>query len=145
MLAVIAAVAARVAVRGVVRGNQGRLRLGLGIAVVFGIAALALAVAEIMQQPFGLSDSAYASSFLVILGLMALQTAVALIFALVNGEEYSSYYIFYGTLVFAIVFIGSLRWLYELASGYILGLAGYRRRAVLVGSGKQIEDVANAL
>ena len=33
-------------------------------------------------------------------------TVVALIFALVNGERYSSYYIFYGTLAFAICFIG---------------------------------------
>ena len=32
-------------------------------------------------------------------------TVVALIFALVNGEQYSSYYIFYGTLVFAIVYV----------------------------------------
>jgi exopolysaccharide biosynthesis polyprenyl glycosylphosphotransferase len=72
-------------------------------------------------------------------------TVVALIFALINGEEYSSYYIFYGTLVFAICFIGSLRWLYETITGALLRAAGYRRRAVLVGSGKQIEDVAHAL
>jgi hypothetical protein len=32
-------------------------------------------------------------------------TVVALIFALVNGEQYSSYYIFYGTLVFAIAYV----------------------------------------
>ncbi len=70
---------------------------------------------------------------------------VALVFALVNGEQYSSYYIFYGTLAFAICFVGSLRWLYERATGFILSLAGYRRRAVLVGSGKHIEDVAHAL
>src|SRR5262245_10245845 len=70
---------------------------------------------------------------------------VALIFALVQGEEYSSYYIFYGTLVFAIVFIGSFRWIYEWATGVILRAAGYRRRAVLVGSGHHIEDVAHAL
>ncbi len=72
-------------------------------------------------------------------------TVVALIFALVNGEEYSSYYIFYGTLVFAIAFVGSLRWLYELVTGVLLRAAGYRRRAVLVGTGKHIEDVAHAL
>jgi exopolysaccharide biosynthesis polyprenyl glycosylphosphotransferase len=70
---------------------------------------------------------------------------VALIFALVNGEQYSSYYIFYGTLAFGICIVGSLRWLYELATGFVLSLAGYRRRAVLVGSGKHIEDVAHAL
>ena len=47
-------------------------------------------------------------------------TVVALIFALVNGEQYSSYYIFYGTLVFAIVYVGVAA----------LGLrAGHRRAA----------------
>ena len=45
---------------------------------------------------------------------------VALVFALVNGEKYSSYYIFYGTLAFGIFFIGSLRWLYEQVTGFIL-------------------------
>ena len=70
---------------------------------------------------------------------------VALVFALVNGEQYSSYYIFYGTLVFAICLIGSGRWVYELVTGVLLRAAGYRRRAVLVGSGRHIEDVAHAL
>jgi exopolysaccharide biosynthesis polyprenyl glycosylphosphotransferase len=72
-------------------------------------------------------------------------TLVALIFALVNGERYSSYYVFYGTLTFAIVYVGTLRWLYELVTGALLRAAGYRRRAVLVGSGKHIEDVAHAI
>jgi exopolysaccharide biosynthesis polyprenyl glycosylphosphotransferase len=72
-------------------------------------------------------------------------TVVALVFALVNGETYSSYYIFYGTLAFGIFFLGSLRWLYEKVTGFLLSLAGYRRRAVLVGSGGHIEDVAHAL
>jgi exopolysaccharide biosynthesis polyprenyl glycosylphosphotransferase len=72
-------------------------------------------------------------------------TVVALIFALINGEKYSSYYIFYGTLTFAIIFIGSLRWGYEWLSGVLLRAAGYRRRAVLVGSGHHIEEVAHAL
>jgi exopolysaccharide biosynthesis polyprenyl glycosylphosphotransferase len=72
-------------------------------------------------------------------------TVVALVFALVNGEKYSSYYIFYGTLAFGICFIGLLRWGYEGGTGFLLRAAGYRRRAVLVGSGKHIEDVAHAL
>jgi exopolysaccharide biosynthesis polyprenyl glycosylphosphotransferase len=72
-------------------------------------------------------------------------TVVALIYALVNGGEYSSYYIFYGTLGFAIVFVGSFRVLYEKATGFLLRAAGYRRRAVLVGSGSHIEAVAHAL
>jgi len=72
-------------------------------------------------------------------------TVVALIFALVNGEEYSSYYIFYGTLSFAIAYVSTLRWLYEKVTGVLLRAAGYRRRALLVGSGKHIEDVHSAL
>ena len=71
---------------------------------------------------------------------------VSLIFALVNGnEEYSSYYIFYGSLFFAIIYIGSLRMVYEQLTGVALRAAGYQRRAVLVGSGKHIDDVAHAL
>src|SRR5215207_6490374 len=72
-------------------------------------------------------------------------SVVALIFALVNGEEYSSYYIFYGTLFFGIAYVSTIRWLYEKATGVLLRAAGYRRRAVLVGSGKHIEDVHHAL
>ena len=72
-------------------------------------------------------------------------TLVALIFALVNGEQYSSYYIFYGTLAFAILTVGLARDIYERVTGVLLRAAGYRRRAVLVGSGKHIEDVAHAL
>jgi exopolysaccharide biosynthesis polyprenyl glycosylphosphotransferase len=72
-------------------------------------------------------------------------TVVAVIFALVNDQQYSSYYIFYGTLVFAVIILGSLRWTYEKVTGALLRAAGYRRRAVLVGSGRHIEDVAHAL
>jgi len=72
-------------------------------------------------------------------------TLVAFIFALVNGGHYSSYYIFYGTLAFAILYVGSFRWAYEQVTGVLLRAAGYRRRAVLVGSGKHIDDVAHAL
>jgi exopolysaccharide biosynthesis polyprenyl glycosylphosphotransferase len=72
-------------------------------------------------------------------------TVVALIFALVNGEKYSSYYIFYGTLFFAIAYVSTIRWIYEQITGVLLRAAGYRRRAVLVGSGKHIEEVHHAL
>src|SRR5437763_9740966 len=70
---------------------------------------------------------------------------VALIFAVVNGEHFSSYYIFYGSFFFAVIYVGSLRAIYEWATGALLRAAGYRRRTVLVGSGKQIEAVAHAL
>ena len=70
---------------------------------------------------------------------------VALIFSVVNGDHFSSYYVFYGSFFFAVVFVGSFRAIYERATGALLRAAGYRRRTVLVGSGKQIEAVAHAL
>jgi exopolysaccharide biosynthesis polyprenyl glycosylphosphotransferase len=72
-------------------------------------------------------------------------TVVALAFSVVNHEQFSSYYIFYGTLCFAIAYVASIRWAYEQITGVLLRAAGYRRRAVLVGSGKHIEEVAHAL
>ena len=71
--------------------------------------------------------------------------AVALVFSVANGERYESYYIFYGSLFFAVAYVASLRFLYERATGQILRWAGYQRRAILVGTGKHIEAVAHAL
>jgi len=70
---------------------------------------------------------------------------VAVIFAIVSGQRFSSYYLFYGSLFFAIVYVGVIRSGYESASGYLLRKAGYERRAVLVGTGHHIEAVAHAL
>ena len=72
-------------------------------------------------------------------------TFVAFIFAVVNGEHFSSYYIFYGTLVFSIAYVAGLRAAYEGVTGALLRAAGYQRRAVLVGSDEHIESVAHAL
>jgi exopolysaccharide biosynthesis polyprenyl glycosylphosphotransferase len=70
---------------------------------------------------------------------------VALIFAVVSGEHFSSYYLFWSTLAFAIFYIACLRAAYERVTGVLLRAAGYQRRAVLVGNGKHIVDVAHAL
>ena len=70
---------------------------------------------------------------------------VALLYAVVNGQDFSSYYIFYGSLFFAVAFVASFRYLYERLTGAVLRAAGYQRRAVLVGTGHHIEAVANAL
>jgi exopolysaccharide biosynthesis polyprenyl glycosylphosphotransferase len=72
-------------------------------------------------------------------------TVVALLFALLSGQRFSSYYVFYGSLFFATVYVGSLRYIYERITGVVLRAAGYHRRAILVGSGKHIEAVAHAL
>ena len=70
---------------------------------------------------------------------------VLLGFSIINGEQFSSYYIFYGTLVFAVVYVTSLRFVFDRVTGVVLRLAGYRRRTMLVGTGEHIEAVAHAL
>ena len=74
-------------------------------------------------------------------------TLVALVYALIatDRDQYSSYYIFYGSLAFGILYVGTFRHLYNRATGFLLRKAGYRRRAVLVGTGSHIEAVAHAL
>jgi exopolysaccharide biosynthesis polyprenyl glycosylphosphotransferase len=72
-------------------------------------------------------------------------TVVILAYTVVQGMEFSSYYIFYGSLLFALFYISAFRWAFDRISGAMLRAAGYRRRAVLVGTGSQIEAVAHAL
>jgi exopolysaccharide biosynthesis polyprenyl glycosylphosphotransferase len=71
--------------------------------------------------------------------------AVTLAFAVVNGETFSSYYIFYGSLFFSVAYVSTLRFGYEKLTGWLLRQAGYQRRAILVGTGGHIEQVAHAL
>jgi exopolysaccharide biosynthesis polyprenyl glycosylphosphotransferase len=70
---------------------------------------------------------------------------VALLFAVVNGLDFSSYYIFYGGLFFALIWVSTGRWAYERVTALALRALGRRRRAILVGSGRQIDAVAQAL
>jgi exopolysaccharide biosynthesis polyprenyl glycosylphosphotransferase len=72
-------------------------------------------------------------------------TVVVLLYAIVSGQDFSSYYIFYGSLFFAVIYVALLRFVYERATGLALRAAGYQRRAVLVGTGEHIEAVAHAL
>jgi exopolysaccharide biosynthesis polyprenyl glycosylphosphotransferase len=80
-----------------------------------------------------------------IVGALFQVACVALVFAVVSGEHFQSFYIFYGSLGFALLYLSSLRGAYEWLTGVLLRAAGYRRRAVLVGTGKHIRDVAHAL
>jgi exopolysaccharide biosynthesis polyprenyl glycosylphosphotransferase len=72
-------------------------------------------------------------------------TLVVALYAIVSGQHFSSYYIFYGSLFFAVAYVSTFRYAYEGATGWLLRAAGYERRAVLVGTGEHIEDVAHAL
>jgi exopolysaccharide biosynthesis polyprenyl glycosylphosphotransferase len=70
---------------------------------------------------------------------------VVLIYAEIEGEPFQSYYIFYASLFFALLYVSVLRWVFERISGAVLHAAGYRRRAVLIGSGSNIQAVSHAL
>src|SRR3954454_4525990 len=72
-------------------------------------------------------------------------TLVALIFALVTGSEFSSYWIFYGGLAFAAIYIGGLRHLYEAVTARLLTSLGFRRRVAFVGTGERIGAVARTI
>jgi len=72
-------------------------------------------------------------------------TVVSLVFALINGDTFSSYYVFYASFFIGVLYVGSLRSLYDQLTGLLLRAAGYQRRTVLVGSGRQIEAVGHAL
>jgi exopolysaccharide biosynthesis polyprenyl glycosylphosphotransferase len=72
-------------------------------------------------------------------------TLLGLIFSLADGQHFSSYWIFYGSFAFGLVYDSALRELYTQVTGRMLEQVGYRRRAVLVGSGTHIGAVADAL
>ena len=92
------------------------------------------------------ADRGERPGFTRILATLFQVMVVALIFALVNGAHYfSSYYVFYASFFFALVYLTGFRQLYEWISGLLLRAAGYRRRAVLVGTGGHIDAVAKAL
>ncbi len=80
-----------------------------------------------------------------IVGCLFQVTFVALLFALVSGEQFSSFYLFWGSLAIALLYVPLLRYLYERATGAVLRAAGRQRRAVLVGTGRHIREVAHAL
>src|SRR3954454_9694260 len=106
----------------------------------------AFLVATLLFARSGLyADRAVRPGLTRIVACLFQTTVVALLFAVVNGEEFSSYYIFYGTLFFAVAYVSTARFGYEALTGLILRAAGYRRRAILVGTGSQIEAVAHAL
>lgn len=70
---------------------------------------------------------------------------VAVIYAVVSGQEFNSFYIFYGTLVFAIAIVVGMRWAYEHLTGMALRAAGYRRRAIVVGEQEDLEALSKSL
>jgi exopolysaccharide biosynthesis polyprenyl glycosylphosphotransferase len=109
-------------------------------------APLACLVTVLLFARSGLySDRAVRPGFARIVASLFQVTLLILAFTTIQGHTFSSYYIFYGSLLFALLYVSGLRRVFDLVSGAILRASGYRRRAVIVGTGPQIEAVAHAL
>src|SRR5271169_191579 len=138
-LAIFTALVLKAAVLGHVDASQAFEESRRILAFAYLVTALLFArsglYAERAQRP-GLSR---------IVGALFQVAFVALLFAVVSGEHFSSYYLFYGSLAFALLYVSLLRAGYERATGVMLRAAGRRSRTVLVGTGKHIRDVAHAL
>src|SRR3954467_3406919 len=91
------------------------------------------------------ADRAVRPGFTRIVAAMFQATVVVLVYAVVEGNHFSSYYIFYGSLFFALAYISGFRWVFDRVSGWALRAAGSPRRAVRGGNGEEIAAVAHAL
>ncbi|MEA2478107.1 MAG: hypothetical protein QOJ07_29 [Thermoleophilaceae bacterium] len=124
----------------------GRSNLGLSFDQAQQVAPLACLVTLLLFARSGLyGDRAGRPGFAQIIGSLFQVAVVSAVYAFVEEYHFSSGYIFYGTLFFALFYVCGFRWVFEQISGWVLRAAGYRRRAVLVGSGAHIENVAHAL
>src|SRR3954451_19406469 len=110
------------------------------------VAALAILVTLLLFARSDLyADRAVRPGFTRVIASLFQATLVVMLFAIVEGEQFSSYYIFYGSLLFALVYVSAFRYLFEKLTGAILRMGGYHRSAILVGTGAHIEAVAHAL
>ncbi len=92
------------------------------------------------------ADRAVRPGFAKVVSSLFQVTLVILVYAFIEARElFTSYYIFWGSLSFALVYVAGLRFVFERLSGLALRAVGYRRRAALVGSGSHIQAVAHAL
>ena len=141
--AVFMAIWTALELKAVIRGHPD---LSLSFDQAQDVAPLACLITLLLFARSGLyGDRAARPGFAQIVGSLFQVAVVALIYALAEDYEFSSGYIFYGTLVFALFYVCAFRAVFEWVSGVVLRAAGYRRRAVLVGSGSHIEAVAHAL
>src|SRR3954452_21857075 len=84
------------------------------------------------------ADRAVRPGFTRVIASLFQVTVVVLAFAIVEGGHFSSYYIFYASMLFALIYVSALRYLFEKLTGALLRMGGYHRRAILVGTGAHI-------
>jgi exopolysaccharide biosynthesis polyprenyl glycosylphosphotransferase len=141
--AVLLAIWTALELKAVIRGHSD---FGLAWGQTKVCAPLACLVTVLLFARSGLyGDRAARPGFARIVASLFQVALLILAFTIVQGQSFSSYYIFYGSLLFALIYVSALRALFDRVSGAILRASGYRRRAVIVGDGPQIAAVAHAL
>jgi exopolysaccharide biosynthesis polyprenyl glycosylphosphotransferase len=143
LVGVWAALATAIALKDIVQGDLSIAAASSGAADYVPFAFL---VTALLFARAGLYGSREARPGLARVIATLFQVAViALVFALVSGSRFSTYWLFYGGLLFACIYIGGLRHSFNALTGRLLTALGYRRRAVLIGSGERAAAVAQAL
>src|SRR5215210_859397 len=123
---------------------NGKPDLSLSYEQTQDVAPLAILVTLLLFARSGLySDRAVRPGFTRIVASLVQVMFIILVYAVVEGKHFSSYYIFYGSLFFALAYVSTFRYFFDKVSGIALRAAGYRRRAVIVGKGEQIDRVAH--
>ena len=125
---------------------KGHMDIGLAWGQTKTYAPLACLVTVLLFARSDLyADRAVRPGFARVVASLFQVTLLILVFTIVQSQSFRSYYIFYASLLFALIYVSGARWLFDRASGALLRASGYTRRAVLVGTGPQIEAVAHAL
>src|SRR3954470_13885449 len=125
---------------------NGKPNLRVSFEQTVDVAPLAILVTLLLFARSDLyADRALRPGFTRIVASMFQVTVVVLVYAIAEGNQFQSYYIFYGSLFFSLAYLSAFRWLFDRVTGWALRAAGYRRRAVIVGKGDQIDAVAHAL
>jgi exopolysaccharide biosynthesis polyprenyl glycosylphosphotransferase len=138
-----AALASAVAVQDVAQGEFTIAAASSGATDYFPFAFL---VTALLFARAGLYGSREARPGLARVIATLFQVAViALVFALVTGSRFSTYWLFYGGLLFACIYLGGLRHAFDAMTGSLLNALGYRRRTALIGSPERAAAVAQAL
>ncbi len=143
LVAIFSALFIALSVKAIVREVWVAERVLDGVMEYFAFTSL-LTVLLFSRSDLYAERAARPGSSKVVAGLFQVMM-VAVIYAIASGQEFNSFYIFYGTLFFAIAIVVGLRWSYEWITGLALRSAGYLRRAVVVGEAEDLAALSRSL
>ncbi|MBJ7471169.1 MAG: sugar transferase [Solirubrobacteraceae bacterium] len=143
-LAIFSALFVALSVKAVVKGDWGLHEVIVGSKEYFAFTYL-LTVLLFSRSELYAERAARPGSSKVVAALFQVMIVAIIYGAASNASQFNSYYIFYGTLIFAIAIVVGLRWLYEHATGLALRSAGYHRRAIVVGEHENLATLSRSL